>query len=272
MKENSARAGVAATRGAALGFFQGVRALFGGLWFVVTTPSTWGWAFIPVAAATLVFTLVGALALVLGNALAHDVVVSFVGGPPGVEAGGDGSGAWPVVLLWVLRLALAAVGLVLAFVVAMTLAQPLSGFALDVIARKQEVALGGRVWPEQPALAGALRSLRVSLAALAVGLPILGILAVITLLVPPLAIVTIPLKLVVTGVLAAYDLLDYPMSLRGLGVRARLTFIRANFSAVLGFGVAAAALLLVPGMGLLLLPFGVAGAARMVRARDVAGP
>jgi uncharacterized protein involved in cysteine biosynthesis len=33
---------------------------------------------------------------------------------------------------------------------------------------------------------------------------------------------------------------------------------------VLGFGVATAALLLVPGIGLFLLPFGVAGATRMV--------
>jgi uncharacterized protein involved in cysteine biosynthesis len=41
-------------------------------------------------------------------------------------------------------------------------------------------------------------------------------------------------------------------------------FIREHFSAVVGFGVAAALLLLVPGLGLLLLPFGVAGATRMV--------
>jgi uncharacterized protein involved in cysteine biosynthesis len=44
----------------------------------------------------------------------------------------------------------------------------------------------------------------------------------------------------------------------------RLVFIRANFAAVLGFGVATAALLLIPGVGLFLLPFGVAGATRMV--------
>jgi len=35
--------------------------------------------------------------------------------------------------------------------------------------------------------------------------------------------------------------------------------------AVLGFGVATGALLLIPGVGLLVLPFGVAGATRLVR-------
>ena len=77
-------------------------------------------------------------------------------------------------------------------------------------------------------------------------------------------VVTVPLKFVVTGVLAAYDLLDYPLSQRGQSVADRVAFIRANFAAVLGFGVATAALLLIPGVGLFLLPFGVAGATRMV--------
>jgi len=156
-------------------------------------------------------------------------------------------------------------GLVIAFFVAMSLAQPLSGFALDAIARKQELARGGRVWPDQPLVAGALRSLRVSLTALAVGLPVLGLLALVTFLFPPAGVVTIPLKFVVTGLLVAYDLLDYPLSLRGHSVSNRLVFMRQNFMAVLGFGVATGALLLIPGVGLLVLPFGVAGATRLVR-------
>jgi CysZ protein len=163
-----------------------------------------------------------------------------------------------------LRIVFWAIGLVVAFFLAISLAQPLSGFALDAIARKQELALGGRTWPSQPALTGALRSLRVTLTALAIGLPILAALALVTFLFPPAAVVTVPLKFIVTGVLAAYDLLDYPLSLRGRTVSDRLVFIRANFAAVLGFGVATAALLLIPGVGLFLLPFGVAGATRMV--------
>jgi len=246
-----------ARRRVALGFFAGVRALFGGVGFVVSTPSAWGWALIPVFVATVLFGGAGALAIWGGSELSQHLI----GDPTAVDRLGD---TWSAVGMWTLRILFWAVGLVVAFVVAISLAQPLSGFALDAIARKQEIALGGRVWPDQPLVTGAVRSLRVTLTALVIGLPILGILALITFLFPPAGIVTIPLKFLVTGVLAAYDLLDYPLSLRGQSVSDRLVFIRQNFPAVLGFGVATAALLLIPGVGLFLLPFGVAGATRMV--------
>jgi CysZ protein len=240
---------------AAVGFFAGVRALFGGVGFVVTTPSSWGWAMIPVAVGGLLFAGAAALAFWGGDALAAHLL-------------GSGDRGWSTVGAWAIRILVWVVGGVLAFVLAMSLAQPLSGFALEALARKQELALGGRAWPEQPWLAGALRSLKVTLTALAVGAPLLGLLALITVLIPPAAVITVPLKFLVAGLLAAYDLLDYPLSLRGRGVRDRLAFIRENFAAVLGFGVATAALLLVPGLGLLLLPFGAAGATRLVVERD----
>ena len=243
--------GGGAVRGVGLGFFSGVRALFGGLGFVVTTPSVWGWALIPVVVATALFGGASALTIWGGSELALHIV-------------GDPSGSWGTFGVWTLRVLFWAVGLVIAFFVAMSLAQPLSGFALDAIARKQELARGGRTWPDQPLVAGAVRSLRVSLTALAIGLPVLALLALATFLFPPAAVVTIPLKSLVTGLLAAYDLLDYPLSQRGYSVRDRIGFMRRNFASVLGFGVATAALLLVPGVGLFLLPFGVAGATRMV--------
>jgi CysZ protein len=238
-------------RGVGLGFFSGVRALFGGLGFVVTTPAVWGWALIPVAVATLLFGGASALTIWGGSELALRIL-------------GDPASNWGTFGIWMLKLLFWAIGLVIAFFVAMSLAQPISGFALDAIARKQELARGGRTWPDQPFVAGAVRSLRVSLTALAIGLPILALLTLVTFLVPPAAVVTIPLKFIVTGLLAAYDLLDYPLSQRGWSVGDRIVFMRRNFASVLGFGVAAAALLLVPGMALFLLPFGVAGATRMV--------
>jgi CysZ protein len=244
--------------GAALGFFSGVRALFGGLGFVVTTPSAWGWAMIPVTVAALIFGATGTAAIVEGSALAHRLV-------------GESASPWSAIGVGLLEVLFGAIGLVLGFVVAMSLAQPLAGFALDAVARKQELALGGRTYPAQPLVAGARRALRVSLTALAIGLPVLGALALLTFLVPPLGVVTVPLKFVVTGLLAAYDLLDYPLSQRGCSVADRLAFMRRNFGAVLGFGVATAAILLVPGAGLFLLPFGVAGAARLVMAAEQAG-
>lgn len=239
----------------ALGFGAGVRAFFGGIGFVVSTPGTWGWAAVPVIVATVLFGGTGALALWGAGSLTDRFV-------------GDPSGTWHAAGAVLVQVVLSLVGILLAFVLAMTLAQPLSGFALEAIARKQEVALGGRTWPDQGVVTGAIRSLRVSLTALAVGIPILGGLALVTLLVPPLAVVTVPLKFLVAGVLAAYDMLDTPLSIRGEGVRARLRFLQENFSAVLGFGASVAAVLLVPGVGLLVLPWAVAGATRLVVARD----
>lgn len=242
----------------ALGFFDGVGALFGGLGFIVGRPSMWGWALIPTLVATVLFFGLGAAAVWGGSDLAHRILSS--------------DGAWSTAGLWLLRIVFWLVGVVLAFLFAISFAQPLSGFALDAIARRQELALGGRSWPDQPFFGSAFRALRVTITALAVTLPILAVLSLITFLVPPASAVTIPLKFIVTGLAVAYDFLDYPLGLRGVGARSRLAFIRDHFPAVLGFGVAAALLLLIPGAGLVLLPFGVAGAARMVVAADHVQP
>ena len=242
---------VASPANKGLGFFDGVGALLGGLGFIVSTPSAWGWALVPVLAATLLFGAGAWLAVWLGAiATAH--------------LAGASAETLPLVGTWLVRIVATAIGLVVAFFLAMSLAQPLSGFALDALARKQAAARGATLGVEVPLLTGLLRSLRVSLTALAVGLPVLALLALITLLFPPAGIVTVPLKLVVTGLLVAYDLLDYPLSQRGHGVRERLAFMRTNIGAMIGFGVTAAALLLIPGMALFLLPFGVAGATRLV--------
>lgn len=247
---------VSAPKRAALGFFAGVKALFGGLGFVVTTPSAWPWASVPVFVASTLFFGIATVTVWGGHELAHRMLWD------------QGDGTWTMVGIWALRVLFYVLGVLLAFVVAMTLAQPISGFALERLARKQEIALNGRTWPDQPFVASTFRSLRVSVTALVIGLPILGLLALITFLAPPAGVVTIPLKFIVTGVLAVYDLVDYPLSLRGLGVRARVQFIKDEWWACFGFGCAVAALLLIPGFGLFLLPFGVAGATRLVVEAD----
>ncbi|HVJ93449.1 MAG TPA: EI24 domain-containing protein [Labilithrix sp.] len=239
-----------------LGFFDGITSLFGGIGFIVGRPAMWGWALIPAVVATVMF--VGFVALLVWGA--GDLPSRVVPNPD--------QGPWAGPLFIALRVALWIVSVVVAYLVALALAQPLSGFALDAIARKQELSLGGRAWPDQPFFATLGRSLRVTLTALAVTIPTLALLALITFLFPPAGAVTVPLKFLVTGLGVAYDFLDYPLGLRGIGVRARLGFIRRNFFAVLGFGAAAAMLLLLPGVGLLLLPFGVAGATRMVMKAD----
>jgi uncharacterized protein involved in cysteine biosynthesis len=236
------------------GFFTGVSSFFGGIGFIVGRPAMWGWALIPSLVATVLFFGLGAGVVWGGSELAARLVT-----------GDDG---WSTAGLWFLRVLFWIVGLVMAYLVAITFAQPLSGFALDAIAQRQELALGGRSWSDQPFFPSALRSLRVTLTALVLSLPILVLLGIITFFVPAASVVTVPLKLVVTGLAIAYDMLDYPLGLRGAGVRSRMQFIADNFTSVLGFGLATALVLLVPGLGLVVLPFGVAGATRLVVAAD----
>jgi uncharacterized protein involved in cysteine biosynthesis len=69
-------------------------------------------------------------------------------------------------------------------------------------------------------------------------------------------------------VLLAWDLLDYPLSSRGLGLAARLRWCVRNLGAVVGFGLAALVVFAIPGVGLVALPCGVAGAVRLVAARS----
>ena len=100
---------------------------------------------------------------------------------------------------------------------------------------------------------------------LAVSVPVFAILTVVELVAPPASVVTWPLKFVVSALLLAWDLLDYPLGLRGVSVGERLRFFGRNFwplSAirVIRCGRSCSCL----GFGLLLLPFGVAGATRLV--------
>lgn len=229
------------------GILAALRAFFGGIGFVVGTPSAWGWAMVPIIVA---FVILGGLTG-LGIWGAVEIVraaQSWKG-----TAGG---------------IALGVVAPFVGFVLAAALAQPLSGFALDALVAKQEKKLGYPDRPAQPFFSSLFRSLRVTLLGLAVGLPILALLALITALAPPAAAVTVPLKFYVTALLVAWDFLDYPLGQRGLGVRQRLSWIGAHVVAVSVFGMASAAVLLIPGVGLLMLPFGVAGATRLVHAAE----
>jgi CysZ protein len=163
-----------------------------------------------------------------------------------------------------LGVVLAMAAVLLAIVVGVSLAQPLSGWALDAIVRAQMQALGVALPPERPLLRTTAQSLQSSLLALAAGVPLLVLLTAVGWLVPPAAVVTLPVKTLIAGLLLAWDLLDYPLALRGMAVRARIRWCWRNFRAVAGFGLAAALMFAVPGIGLLALPCGVAGATRLV--------
>ena len=87
----------------------------------------------------------------------------------------------------------------------------------------------------------------------------LALLSLISFVVPPAAVVTFPLKLLVVAMLFAWDLCDYPLSVRGMPVGARVTLVARHVPAMLGFGLGLALLSLLPCAAFLALPIGVAG-------------
>lgn len=240
-----------ATTRAPLTAWAGVRAFFGAWGRIVKTPSTWPLAIVPLVIAVAVLGSLTALGVYGAFALADHLTATA-------------SGTWGAFGRYALRALMTLAALVLALVLALTLAQPLSSVALEQLARDQDRELGGRPWPDEPLAKQMLRSLRVTLTGLALSLPVLALLWIVTALFAPLAVITVPLHFLVTALVAAWDFLDYPMSGRGLGIRARAAWMRDHFAATLGFGLVCAAVMLVPGLALFLLPIGAAGATRLV--------
>lgn len=238
---------------------DGLGSFAAGARFIVLRPRSWRLAIVPVLVAMVTTGLLGALS-VWGAVRAAEALTDSLGR------------TWhgPAALL--LEILLGALAVVVSTFAGLSLAQPLSGPALDDLTREFEEALGGEVRPDAPWLDSALRGLRVSLTSLCFGLPILGALALVDLVVPVAMVVTIPLKVVVASLLVAWDLFDYPLSQRRLGVRARVAWLRANLGAAFVFGMVGAAALFVPFVNLLVLPIGVAGATHLVVRRERALP
>ena len=218
--------------------FTGAGAFFRGMGFVVSTPSIWPRAMVPMLAALCLFAGFAALGILGATLLAHGVLVVLLAVP----------------------------ALLLALLLALSLAQPLSGWALDGIVRAQRRDLG---LPELPAtsVGGAmLSSLGSALLALAIGAPVIALLTLVGWFVPPAMVVTLPLKVLVGALMVAWDLVDYPLAMHGAGIGDRMRFAWRHFGSFLGFGLAATLFFAVPGLGLLALPCGVAGATRLVKA------
>lgn len=240
------------------GIFGGVRSMGSGVAFIAKRPETWPLAMAPVAAA---LVLIGALS-----------TLGLWGVARATAALREAPDVWHQAGGWLASLTLALAVLLAAGLVGLSLAQPVAGAALDALSRRQETALGGPHRPDGSLAENAWRSLRVTMAALALGLPLLGLLTVAAIAFPPAVVVTTPLKFVVSALMLAWDLFDYPFGLRGMHVRERLRWMRENFRVVLGFGLTAAGAFLVPGMGLLALPVGVVAATRIMVLREQAAP
>lgn len=147
---------------------------------------------------------------------------------------------------------------------ALLVSPSLSAPALEHLVRLQEAAL------DAPARApsGFWFELRAGFEAQLVALGLLGPAWLATwslsLLLPALAPLLLPLEGLLLALALAWNLLDYPLTLRGIRARSRLGLLRRHSGPVVGFGLSFALLSWVPGLGLLLLPAGVVGATRLI--------
>jgi CysZ protein len=228
------------------GFLDGAGALFSGVAFVVRTPGVWPLAMVPVVVG------VGVTAL-LGWSTMH-LLIPVIARAFGARWG---------FLAAIVDVLVGAVALLVSALVGFGVAQPLSGPALNGIVRRAEGELGAPARPASGLVEDVGRALQSIAVSYAVGLPVLALLALVSFFFPPASAVTFPLKLVVLALLIAWDLCDYPLSIHGVPVSARISFMARNLPAMVGFGFGLALLSLVPCAMVVALPVGVAGAARL---------
>jgi len=232
-------------------FFDGVGALIGGVSFIVHRPRSW-----PVAAVPAL------IAAVLSGVL---IWLSFGwAGPWLSELVLPAADSWYArgarsAIRWI-GSALAAYVSVL-FAVAIT--PPLSAPALEHLVRLQETALGATPRPACGFWFELRCELEAQLLALVVLAPIAALLWAASALLPVLLPLLAPIHAVLISLAVAWNLLGYPLTLRGVRARARLRLMTSHVFAVLGFGAAFALASLIPGVVLLLLPAGVVGATRL---------
>jgi CysZ protein len=238
-----------------VGIFDGLAAVFEGIGFIVGTPSLWGYALVPMI---MVALLLGGLGL-LAIWAAPQVTSALMGEEPAW---------WGVALAWLLKIVLWAVFVLLAIILALTLAQPFSCFALEAIVRAQHRALTRRKLPEMSLAKILWTNLKYTMLTLTLAVLLLGPLFLVGLLFPAALVVTVPAKFLVSSWLLAWDFLDYPLGIHGLGMCARLAWVSRRFGAFSVFGLTWTSVLFVPGVVLLILPMGVAGATRLVVRAD----
>jgi CysZ protein len=230
----------------AIGFWRGFTAPFGAASSLLGQPRAWPFALVPVV----VFALIEAAFIALAWQqiapwLTERYELTSVYSQRGVQA--------------VSVLLMGAVG----WIAGMLLAPPVSAPALERIVLYVEEELGA---PARPAL-GFFAELWCGLQAMLWGslftLPLLAVLTLLELVFPPSAVVATPLKLLIGALGQAFCLFDYPLTLRGVGARDRLAFMRRNFSVVLGFGTAFTLVFWLPCCAVVMLPVGVAAATRL---------
>ena len=247
--QGSPQLGVSTRKGRAIGVWRGFVTPFAALRGLLGLPRAWPFALVP----ALVFALLEVAFMFLSWHFLKPWVSDRLAGEGTLRHWGSTAASWLSVLL----------ASALGWLFSAFLAPVLSAPALERIVGLEEARLGV---PERAPL-GFVREFSCGLRSLLVGsalsLPLVLGLTLLELAFPPILPLSTPLKLLIGAWGVAWSLFDYPMSLRGIGARARLSFMRRHAAAVLGFGLAFSLFFWLPCFGILMLPVGVAAATRL---------
>jgi uncharacterized protein involved in cysteine biosynthesis len=233
----------------AIGFWRGFSAPFGALKSLLSMPKAWPYALVPM----LVFLLLEATFVATSWYWLKPWVSEQIPGTGTVSELGATAAGWGALILS------AAVGWLFAAFFAPTLSAP----ALERIVALVESEIGAPSRAELGLLGEFWCGLRSLFVGAAITLPVVLGLTLLELLVPPAAVVATPLKLLIGAFGIAWGLFDYPLTLRGIGARQRLAFMKAHAGPVMGFGAAFALVFWLPCCGLSMLPVGVIAATRL---------
>lgn len=236
--------------GALSEFWLGFRTLYSGAVRLARSPRSHPYALVPALVFVVLETGFVLLSLRMLSPWVHD------------ELAGDA--AWRNAGAEALSWLSVALGTLLGWFVAALITPPISAPALERIVAIVEYDLGVTPRPSLGLFQEFWCGLRASTLGLALFVPPAVLLSAFEFLTPAVAIVTTPLKLALGALGVSWSLIDYPLTLRGVGVRARLAFMKANAPSVLGFGSAFALTFWLPCCGILLLPVGVAAATELL--------
>lgn len=235
------------------GFLAGGKSLIDALRFLSKTPEAWP----PATTPALLFLFLSALATFAAWTWVAPEALALVHSRS-ADRWWASAAAWLVSTL--AGLASSALGIWLSLVLTPSLSAP----AMERLVQLQEAALHLPARAPIGFVAEFLCGLRAQAFAVAFATPLLAVLWLVDLVFPPALLVTLPLKFLVLAIAVAWNLFDYPLTLRGVHAGERLSFIAAHGRAALGFGLTFAGLFWIPCFGLLMLPVGVVAATRLI--------